>query len=131
MHALPLVMLRVFALITSGRLIERLVRSSAQWLPWEFSHYADGWVYAGDWELAQTSRVVIAAGAMVGLAVGSMASIFAGLAPWIFTSDAALYPIMRGLAPQVFVSMALCGVDVRRVHSRTPFPIPIPTKPGK
>ena len=67
----------------------------------------------GDWELAQTSRVVITAGAIVGLAAGAIASALASLAPWAFTSDAALYPVMRGVAPQVFASMVLCGIDVR------------------
>lgn len=70
-------------------------------------------MHAGDWELAQTSRVVIIAGATVGVAAGAIACVLAGLAPWAFTSDATLYPIMRGLAPQVFASMILCGVDVR------------------
>lgn len=68
---------------------------------------------AGDWELAQTSRVVVVAGLMVGLGAGAFAGVLAATAPWIFTTDAALYPIMRGLAPQVFASMVLCGVDVR------------------
>lgn len=81
-------------------------------------------VHAGEWELAQTSRVVITAGALSGVAAGAVAAVLAGLAPWAFTSDAALYPIMRGLAPQVFASMVLCGVDVRRVHPHTPFSIP-------
>lgn len=68
---------------------------------------------AGDWELAQTSRVVVAAGLMVGVSAGAFAALLASTAPWVFTTDAALYPIMRGLAPQAFVSMVLCGVDVR------------------
>ena len=68
---------------------------------------------AGDWELAQTSRVVVMAGLMVGVVVGAVAAVLVATAPGAFTSDITLYPIMRGLAPQVFASMMLCGIDVR------------------
>ena len=55
----------------------------------------------GDWEQTQTARCIVAAGAVVGVVAGCIASLLTYGFPGAFTSDAVLWPVMRGLAPQV------------------------------
>ena len=61
---------------------------------------------AGDWELGQTCRVVLAAGLAMGIGAGLLAAALTSATPGIFTSDAALHPTMRSLAPKVSRSPA-------------------------
>ena len=56
---------------------------------------------AGDWELGHTCRVIMAAGLALGFGAGAFAAALTSLTPGVFTSDAALHPTMRSLAPQV------------------------------
>jgi len=66
----------------------------------------------GWWRVDATVRLVLLCGLGMGLSCGLLAAAAPSLAPGLFTPDAAVWPHMRAVAPQAFLSMLLIGVDV-------------------
>ncbi|KAK9830568.1 hypothetical protein WJX72_012538 [[Myrmecia] bisecta] len=63
-------------------------------------------------EAIETTKVLLAVGVSVGVATALGASGIPTLRPQLFSTDAALWPVMRSVAPQGFLAMLLTGIDV-------------------
>jgi Na+-driven multidrug efflux pump len=64
------------------------------------------------WRVAATVRLVLLCGLAMGVGCGTLAALIPTLVPSLFTPDAAVWPHMRSVAPQAFLSMVLIGLDV-------------------
>jgi Na+-driven multidrug efflux pump len=64
------------------------------------------------WRVDATVRLVLLCGLGMGLGCGALAASVPSHAPFLFTPDASVWPWMRSIAPQAFLSMVLIGVDV-------------------
>jgi Na+-driven multidrug efflux pump len=64
------------------------------------------------WRVDATVRLVLLCGLGMGLGCGALAAAVPSLAPFLFTPDSSVWPWMRSIAPQAFLSMVLIGVDV-------------------
>lgn len=57
-------------------------------------------------------NIVLALGLLDGLVFGAFTSLLPLLNPALFVQDAAVWPHMAQVAPQAFLSMFFCGVDI-------------------